>query len=370
MSSGQSASGKRTPLFEEYQRHGAKVVDFAGWDLPVQFSGGIINEHNAVRTRAGVFDVSHMGEIFVSGADAERLLQHLTCNDLSKVRDGGAQYNALINPAGGVVDDIIVYRFGPRDFLVCVNAANRETDARWITDHNSFDAEVRDESQDWGQIAVQGPRAVALVSALPGGAELAHLEPFHFARAAVCGVDLIAARTGYTGEDGMELFIPAPKTAAVWRALFDLDPELTACGLGARDSLRLEACYPLHGHELGTEISAIESGLGWIVKPDKGDFIGRDVLARQKESGAPRALVCFILDDPGIARHGDQVADASGNIVGVVTSGTKTPTINRAIGMALIRAEFKKSGGEGMQILVRGRALKAHMVPKPFYKRR
>ena len=358
---------KRTPLYERHIELGGKVVPFAGWELPVQYSG-IIAEHQAVRSRAGLFDVSHMGEIIVSGPESLLALQMMTCNDISVIADGAAQYNAIINPQGGVVDDIIVYRRAPEHYFVCVNAANTAKDFAWFTEHNRRRAQFVNKSAEYGQIALQGPAAESILGKLLPASDVKALRYFHFMERELAGAQLLIARTGYTGEDGFELFVPWAKTAAIWDLILDRGaPEgLIPCGLGARDSLRLEACYPLHGHELGDEISAIESGLGWIVKPAKGEFCGRDVLSRQKAEGAPRSLAGFFVEDAGIARNGDKVFAESGGEIGYVTSGTKTPSVGRALGLALVTRAAAKPGTK-IAIEVRGKRLAAQVVERPFY---
>lgn len=356
---------KRTPLFEEHQKLGGKIVGFAGWELPVQYSG-VIAEHNAVRSAAGLFDVSHMGEIFVSGPQAEAALNALTCNDVSKLVDGKAHYSAITNERGGVVDDIIIYRYNPQFFLVCVNASNSDRDFEWLTKHNKFDAKIENKSAEFGQIALQGPKAEEILSKLEPKCRT--LQYFHFLESEVAGIPTIIARTGYTGEDGFELFVPSAQTAAMWRKLLEVGAPngLIPCGLGARDSLRLEACYPLHGHELSEDISAIESGIGWVVKLDKGDFTGREKLAAERANGAARALIGFIVEDPGIVRENEKLFSTDGQEIGYSTSGTKTPTIGKALGMALVKKSHSEIGSEFLAE-VRGRKLRCRVVKKPFY---
>lgn len=356
---------KRTPLFEEHQRLGGKIVGFAGWELPVQYSG-VIAEHNAVRAAAGLFDVSHMGEIFVTGPQAEAALNALTCNDVTKLTDGKAHYSAITNERGGVVDDIIVYRYDPKRYLVCVNASNSDRDFEWFTKHNRLDARFENKSADFGQIALQGPRAEEILALLEP--KVKSLEYFHFFESEVGGVPAIIARTGYTGEDGFELFVPAALTPQIWRKLLEVGAPygLIPCGLGARDSLRLEACYPLHGHELSEDISAIESGIGWVVKLDKGEFTGRTRLAEERANGAKRALIGFIVEDPGIVRENEKLFSLDGQEIGHATSGTKTPTIGKALGMALVKKANSEIGSEFLAE-VRGRRLKCRVAKKPFY---
>jgi len=357
---------KRTALYDWHKNNGGKIVDFAGWELPVQYTG-VIPEHKAVREAAGLFDVSHMGEVFVTGPEAEAALEYLTCNEVSSLSDGKAQYSALLNEKGGVVDDIIVYRFSRTRYLVCVNASNASKDFDWMVRHNKHQAEIVNQSAEFGQIALQGPKAAQIISKLCDS-KVTSLEYFHFCEAKILNVPVIAARTGYTGEDGFEFFVPWDSTEKIWCAILEAGkPDgLIACGLGARDSLRLEACYPLHGHELGDEISALASGLSWVVRFNKGDFVGASALTNEKKQGTKRALVGFFVDDPGIARHGDRVLDQNGKEIGIVTSGTKTPTLNRALGLALVDKDFAKNDTT-IFTEVRGKSLRSHVVKKPFY---
>jgi aminomethyltransferase len=361
---------KRTTLYDEHVRLGGKMVEFAGWEMPVQYSG-VIAEHCNVRERVGIFDVSHMGEIWVTGPEAQSALDFLTCNKVASLVDGKAQYSALLNEKGGVIDDIIVYRFSSERFLLCVNASNADADFEWMKAKNPTSAVITNASAEYGQIAVQGPRAIELVAPLVKGADLLQVKPFHFIEADLLGTRVIIARTGYTGEDGVEIFIKQDRTLDLWRLLLEHGQSygVLPCGLGARDSLRLEASYPLHGHELSPDISALESGLGWIIKFDKGDFIGREVLLAEKEKGVARKLVGFFLDDAGIARQGDTlVIPGSSDTVGVVTSGTKTPTVQRALGMALLATPYAAVDTQ-IAVVVRGREIKGHVVSLPFYKR-
>jgi aminomethyltransferase len=360
---------KRTPLFHEHVKLGGRIVSFAGWELPIWYSS-IIAEHTAVRTAAGLFDVSHMGEIFVEGPEAERLIDHLTCNDVKKIVDGKAQYNAILNEAGGVVDDIIVYRYSSTRYLICVNASNAARDFAWFQERNTFDAEVTNRSAEFGQIALQGPRSVETIERLSGGAKASALPYFSFADLELGGIAVTVARTGYTGEDGFEIFVPAADTPRLWALLMAAGAGfgLVPAGLGARDSLRLEACLPLHGHEISESVSALEAGLGWIVKLDKGDFIGRTRLAEMKAVGVPRGLIGYVVDDPGIARQGDALVDEHGTVIGVTTSGTKTPTVNRAIGLAIVPTRYTAVDTK-LGVMVRDRRLACHVVKRPFYKR-
>jgi len=360
---------KKTPLYDEHLRLNGKIVEFAGWQMPVQYSG-VVAEHVAVRERVGLFDVSHMGEIWVTGPNAEKALDYMTCNKVSSLYDGKAHYSAILNERGGVVDDIIVYRCSQERFLICVNASNADKDFEWLTKHNPTDATIVNASAEYGQIAVQGPKAIELVTPLVAGADLSTLKYFHFVECEILDSPVIVARTGYTGEDGVEIFVKAEKTVEVWRLLLENGAVqgVLPCGLGARDSLRLEAALPLHGHELDEDITALESGLGWIVKFDKGDFIGKEALLKQRDGGLPKKLVGFFLDEAGIARQGDTVATPDGTHVGVVASGTKTPTVNKALGMAFVETPSAALDTK-ITFVVRGRAIAGHVVPLPFYKR-
>jgi aminomethyltransferase len=360
---------KKTPLYDEHLRLNGKIVEFAGWQMPVQYSG-VVAEHVAVRERVGLFDVSHMGEIWVTGPNAEKALDYMTCNKVSSLYDGKAHYSAILNERGGVVDDIIVYRCSQERFLICVNASNADKDFAWLTKHNPTDAKIVNASAEYGQIAVQGPKAIELVTPLVTGADLSTLKYFHFVECQMLNSPVIVARTGYTGEDGVEIFVPADKTVELWRLLLEHGAShgVLPCGLGARDSLRLEAALPLHGHELSEDITALESGLGWIVKFDKGDFIGKEALLTQQAAGLPKKLVGFYLDDAGIARQGDTVATPEGTQIGVVASGTKTPTVNKALGMAFVETPYTELDTK-LTFVVRGRSIAGHVVPLPFYKR-
>ena len=360
---------RRTPLYDHHVRLGGKIVPFAGWEMPVQYSG-VVAEHVAVRQQAGLFDVSHMGEIFVTGPEAEVALDNMTCNDVKPLADGKALYSAITTEKGGVVDDIIVYRYSRERYLLCVNASNAERDFAWFTKHNRWKATFENRSAEWGQVALQGPKAERILIELTRDESWKKLGYFFFRDATILGSKAIVARTGYTGEDGFEIFFPWAKTGDLWDGLLEAGRPhgLVPAGLGARDSLRLEACLPLHGHELAEDVSAIESGIGWAVKVDKGPFIGREVLAKQRRDGAPRALVGIFVDDAGIVRHQDVVKSEAGVVIGAVTSGTKTPTVNKALGLALVDAKFRDVGTK-LIVEVRGRPLRAHVVARPFYKR-
>ncbi|HSM91714.1 MAG TPA: glycine cleavage system aminomethyltransferase GcvT [Anaeromyxobacteraceae bacterium] len=358
----------RTPLYDTHVEAGARIVDFAGWEMPVQYAG-ILEEHEAVRTRAGLFDVSHMGEVVLRGPRAADALGRLFTNDLRRLVDGQAQYGCLCRPTGGIVDDVIVYRRAAEDWLVCVNAGNRQKDFEWLRAGEGPGVTVANESDDWAQLALQGPKAAAIVQRLTR-TDLSKVQTFHFVPAEVAGVPCIAARTGYTGEDGFELFCPADRAAGLWGALLDAGKGEGAipCGLGARDSLRLESAYRLYGSDMDDETTPLEAGLAWVVKLDKGDFVGREALLAQKARGLGRRLVGFTLTDRGIPRHGYPVL-RDGVTAGVVTSGTLSPTLKIPVGLAYVPAELAAEGAT-FAVGIRGRAVAARVVKTPFYSRK
>ncbi len=343
------------------------MVDYCGWDMPVEYSG-IVREHLAVRTAAGLFDVSHMGEIDVRGPQALALLQHVTCNDVSALHDGQAQYSALMLPSGACIDDCVVHRFSPEHYFICVNAANTDRDFAWIVQCNTFGADVKNVSAEYSQIALQGPKSVEIMRKL-ASSDPSDLKYYWFRPETCAGVKGILARTGYTGEDGFEFYFPPASSAELWNALLDAGKNegLIPAGLGARNTLRLEAGYPLYGHELDDETTLIEANLGWIVKLGKGDFVGGDVLRRQKAQGAPRKLIGFEMIDPAPARDGYAVL-VEGAPVGKVTSGSPAPYLKKNIGMAFVPSKYAEVGRE-IQIQVRTRQANARIVPLPFYKR-
>jgi aminomethyltransferase len=356
----------RTPLYDVHVQSGARMVEFAGWDMPVQYSG-VLDEHEAVRTRAGLFDVSHMGEVVFRGPKALEGLNRVFTNDLSGVADGQAQYGCLCREDGGIVDDVVVYRRSAEDLLVCVNAGNRQKDFQWLRDH-AGGAQVVNESDDWVQLALQGPRAQAILQPITG-ADLSRLKAFHFTEGEVAGVPCTIARTGYTGEDGFELFCRPALGVKLWKALMEAGKAegLVPAGLGARDTLRLEVAYRLYGNDMDDATTPLEAGLGWVVKFDKGDFIGREALLRQKAGGLPRKLVGFVLTDPGIARHGFDVLH-DGRKVGVVASGTRSPTMKTSIGLAFVPPALAAEGST-FAVDIRGRPASAQVVKTPFYTR-
>ena len=359
---------RRTPLYEAHLKAHGKLVDFAGWELPVQFKG-IVEEHAAVRTAAGLFDVSHMGEVFITGSKALETTQRLLSNDVARLKDGQAAYSGLLYDSGAFVDDVIVYRFSPEKFLVVINGANVQKDVAWMKDH-AFGASVEDRSDDYAQLAVQGPKAAAIVQALTR-TDLSGVAWYHHAgEGRVAGIACFIARTGYTGEDGFELYCAPRDAVKLWDALLDQGAKdgLVPAGLGARDSLRLEMKYSLYGNDIDADHTPLEAGLSWIVKMDKGEFIGRAALEKQKAAGVARKLVGFTTIDKGIARHGYPVLKA-GRAVGVVTSGTMSPSLKKAIGMAYVPAALSELGAT-FDIEIRGRAVPAVVVKTPFYQPR
>jgi aminomethyltransferase len=357
----------RTPLHDVHVRAGARMIEFAGWEMPVQYEG-LLAEHEAVRTRVGLFDVSHMGEVVFRGPRALETLQRLFTNDLSRCGDGQAQYGCLCREAGGIVDDVVVYRRAADDLLVCVNAANRQKDFEWLKGH-AGGADVANESDAWAQLALQGPLAAQVLQKLTS-VRLASVGTYRFTTGGVAGVPCLIARTGYTGEDGFELFSPADRGPALWSALMDAGEQegIRPAGLGARDSLRLEMAYRLYGSDMDDGTTPLEAGLAWVVKLEKGNFVGRDALILQKEAGLTRKLVGFTLTDPGIARHGHPVLQ-DGNRVGAVTSGTRSPTLGISIGLAYVPPALAAEGST-FAIDVRGRAVAAKVVKTPFYARK
>jgi len=355
---------KKTPLNEVEKELGGRMVDFGGWELPVQFSG-ILEEHQAVRTQVGVFDVSHMGEITVKGPQALELLQKATCNDVAQLTDGRAQYSGLLYPAGGFVDDILIYRLAADDYFVVVNASNSDKDFEWLRQcAQDHDADVRNESANYAQLAIQGPEAERVLQPMTD-VSLAPMKYYRFATGSVDGAPAIVSRTGYTGEDGFEVYVAPGDAPRILRKL--VAAGVKPCGLGARDTLRLEAKMALYGNDIDDTTTPIQADLGWIVKLDKGDFNGRDVLQREKSEGPPRKLVGFEMIDRGIARHGYPIVDG-GDEVGIVTSGTHSPTLKKSIGLAYLPLD-KSAPGSEFTVMNRGKETRARVVPTPFYKR-
>ncbi len=355
---------KKTPLNELERELGGKMVDFGGWELPVQYTG-ILEEHETVRTRAGVFDVSHMGEVTVRGRQALELLQKSTCNDVGKLEDGRAQYNGLLYPTAGFVDDILIYRNSGDDYFVVVNASNTDKDYEWLVEcAKGMDVEVKNVSADYAQLALQGPDAERILQPMTD-VKLSSMKYYRFAHGNVDGVPALVSRTGYTGEDGFEVYVAPAHGSRIMRRF--LAAGAGPAGLGARDTLRLEARMALYGNDIDHSTTPLEADLGWIVKLDKGDFMGRDVLEREKSEGPRRKLVGFEMIDRGIARHGYPVV-AENEEIGVVTSGTYSPTLKKAIGLAYLPLDKSAQGSEFM-VLIRGKETRARVVPTPFYKR-
>ena len=360
---------RKTPLNPVHRELGAKMVAFGGWEMPVEYSG-LIAEHMAVRSAAGLFDVSHMGELEVQGAGAVAFLQRVTSNNVSKLADGQAQYSALPLPTGAPADDVIVYRRGPERFLLVVNAGNIEKDLRWLEEQAPAQCTVTNRSDGYALIALQGPKSPQILQGLTS-VDLAALRYYHFAEGDVASHPVTVARTGYTGEDGFELFVAPDRAADLWKRLLDAgkDAGLVPAGLGARDTLRLEAKMCLYGNDMDETTTLVEAGLGWIVSLDegKGDFVGRGVLEAQKREGAARKLVGFEMVDRGIARHGYPVY-VGDEPSGSVTSGSYAPFLQKNIGLCYLPAP-RAAVGTPFNVDIRGRRVAARVVPTPFYKR-
>jgi aminomethyltransferase len=357
----------RTPLYNAHRRAGAKMVEFAGWEMPVQYKG-IIEEHEAVRRQAGLFDVSHMGEIEVRGEGALDLCQRISANDVAGMTAFQAQYNLLLNESAGVVDDVIFYRLAPNVFFICVNAANSDKDYRWIGNHAGKTVEVENVSAKYAQLALQGPLAAKILQALTAF-DLGQIKSFRFVFADVAAIRCLVARTGYTGEDGFELYCHAVDGSRLWNALLESGSAdgLIPVGLGARDTLRLEKAYPLYGHELDDTTTPLEAGLAWVTKFSKPSFIGREVLLQQKREGVKRRLVGLELLEPGIARSGYELFK-DGRAVGRVTSGTKSPTLGKSIALGYVASEDAHTGNV-LEVEIRRRRIPSKLVSLPFYRR-
>lgn len=359
---------KKTPLYDVYPAYKGKIIDFGGWALPVQYSS-ILEEHEAVRTRAGLFDVSHMGEIEVKGPDALANIQKWITNDASKLANGQALYSPMCHEHGGTVDDLLVYKRADNDYLLVVNAANIEKDYEHVTSYSFGDVSVTNRSADMAQLALQGPLAEQVLQRLTD-VDLATIKYYWFLEDVdVAGVNCLISRTGYTGEDGFELYCAADDVATLWKAILaegQADGVLPI-GLGARDTLRFEARLPLYGQEITDEISPLEAGLGFFVKLDKGDFIGRDALAKQKEAGVARKLVGFEMIERGIPRTHYEI-QVDGVRIGETTTGTMGPTVKKNIGLGLIDVQYATIGQE-IEVIIRNKPVKAVIVKTPFYKR-
>jgi aminomethyltransferase len=363
---------KRTPLNEAHRRVGGRMVEFGGWDMPVQYPAGTVNEHVRTRTHAGLFDVSHMGEVDVRGPDAIAFVNRLTSNDASKLVDGQAQYTALTTPQGTVIDDLLVYRLAEDHLLLVVNAGTTDKDWEWIKSHHAGEnVELRNASAEYCQLALQGPDAILILEQLTE-TNLAEIKYYHFTQGQVDGIDAIISRTGYTGEDGFEVYAAPERAEQLWNKILDAgnygtDEGVLPCGLAARNTLRLEAGMALYGHEIDENTTLLEANLGWITKLNKGDFIGREALAKQKEEGIKRKLIGFEVTDRGIARDEQDIL-VNGERVGRATSGSPAPFLKKNIGMGYVPVEFSIAG-TALEIDVRGRMVSAQTVPLPFYKR-
>jgi aminomethyltransferase len=368
---------RKTPLNQAHRAMGAKMIEFGGWDMPIEYprTGGLIAEHKAVRGGVGIFDVSHMGDVRVRGRSSGAGLaavEYITMNDVSRLAMGQAEYSAMLYPEGTFVDDLIVHRLGEDDFLLVINAGTREKDVAWIRENTkSFDCEVIDLSDTYTQLAIQGPRAADVLRRL-GYAEAAELPSYWFAYGTICGLsDVLMARTGYTGEDGFEIYVPSDIETSenVWRSVLEAGREygILPCGLGARNTLRLEARLPLYGHEISQEISVWEAGLGRFCKMEKGEFVGRSSLARLK-STVTRRLAGLEMIDRGIARDGYPCQNKEGHVIGKVTSGSPSPTLGKNIALAYLPVDFAELATI-VYVEIRGQKLKAQVVPTPFYRR-
>ncbi len=348
-----------TPLYAAHVAASARIVDFAGWAMPVLYTG-ILEESRAVRNAVGIFDISHMGRVHVSGAGATDLLQSLTSNDVAALLPSDAQYSLLTNPQGGIIDDIIVYREGEEAYLVVINASNTDKDLDWIHSHTPSGVHIENRTSATAMIAVQGPKAPQMVATLAESPDLLSLDRFQYATATLRGASATFCRTGYTGEDGFEIIVPAQNALDVWNAL--LAAGATACGLGARDALRIEAGYPLYGHEIDDTTSPVEAGLMWVVRSEKGAFTGREAIQAVKEAGPKRRLVGLRLQERIVPRQGYTVYKGAAP-VGTVTSGVFSPTVNHSIAMAYIAASYARNGTE-VEIAIRDKRAVATVVPK------
>ena len=366
---------RKTALNAVHRQMGAKMVEFNGWDMPVEYpsAGGIMAEHNAVRTGVGIFDVSHMGDIRLSGPQALAAVQHISMNDAARLAVGQAQYSALLYPQGTFVDDVIVHRLGEQDYLLVINAGTREKDFNWVRDNTrKFDCQVEHLSDDFSQIAIQGPKGVNLLQKLTD-ADLAAVKFYWVTRGTVCGLkNILIARTGYTGEDGFEIYIPADESTSVrvWQEILDAGQEFRAvpCGLGARNTLRLEAKLALYEHEISDTINVWEAGLDRFIKMERPDFIGRAALEQAKAQGLKRTLVGLEMIERGIARDGYKVLDDNGKEIGYITSGSPAPFLKKNIALAYVPPVFAPFGTQ-VKVEIRGQGVGAQVVPTPFYKR-
>lgn len=356
---------KKTPLNRIHHQYGARMIDFAGWEMPVQYESAL-NEHHCVREAVGAFDVSHMGRFEITGPDALSFVQRMTCNDVARLADGQAQYSAFLTPQGTFIDDIVVYRFDARKIFICVNAATRAKDYAWLLEHRHGEYDLVDRSSEYAQLAVQGPRAIRVLQKLTP-VDLSAIKFYWFAEGEIAGVDAILSRTGYTGEPGYELYVPAGDAESVWEAVFEAGASADICpaGLACRNSLRLEMKYPLYGNDIDDTTTPYEAGLGWIVKLGTG-FIGEDILETQKREGVSRRLAGFQMVDPGIARDGFPIY-LDGNPVAQATSGGFSPSLGKSIGLAYLPVD-RSSPGTAIEVEIRGKRRRAEVVKTPFYR--
>ncbi|MCX8072492.1 MAG: glycine cleavage system aminomethyltransferase GcvT [Candidatus Binatia bacterium] len=361
----ENTSLARSPLHERHRALRARFIAFAGWEMPLQYRS-VTEEHLAVRQTAGLFDVSHMGEIELCGAHALAAVQRLATNDAERLQPGRGQYSLLCLPSGGVIDDLVVYRLEIDRFLLCVNAINTEKDVRWLQEHAAAITSVVDRSREYALLALQGPRATSILSAVAGNTTLAQTPRYGCVTIAPAGKPAFCSRSGYTGEDGWEIFCSWDDAPAIWDALLDCGGPLglLPCGLGARDTLRIEAGLPLYGHEIDETTTPIEAQLQWAVRCEKHEFVGKDVLCRQKACGVARKLVALLLTEPGIPRQGYKIVK-DGSRIGVVTSGCKSPVLGTGIGLGYV-ASAEAEVGNRVQIEIRERLVPAEIVARPF----
>lgn len=360
---------KKLALHDKHAALGGKMVPFAGFEMPVQYEGVNV-EHETVRNDVGVFDVSHMGEFLLTGPEALDLIQKVTTNDASKLTIGRAQYSCMPNGKGGIVDDLIIYRIKEEQYLLVVNASNIEKDWDWISSHNNFDVEMRNLSDDYSLLAIQGPKAVEAMQSLTS-IDLAAIKYYHFVVGPFAGIEhVIISATGYTGSGGFEIYCKNSEVAQVWDKVFEAGADfgIKPIGLAARDTLRLEMGFCLYGNDIDDTTSPLEAGLGWITKLAKDDFIDKDFLAKQKEEGVQRKLVAFEMVDRGIPRHDYEINDADGNVIGRVTSGTMSPSMKKAIGLGYVTLDHASVDSE-IYINIRNKGVKAQVVKLPFYKK-
>jgi aminomethyltransferase len=359
---------KKTKFFNIHKNLGAKIVEFAGYYMPVQYSS-IIAEHKAVRSSVGIFDVSHMGEVFISGDKALDFVQYITVNDASKLTSGRVQYSAMCYPDGGIVDDLLVYRLDENEFMLVINAANIEKDFKWMVDNNKFNVKLENLSDEYSLLAVQGSESGNVIKKITD-VDLDRLEYYHFKTAVVAGVDMILSRTGYTGELGYEIYFKGDEIKAedVWNKIIDAGKEfnIMPAGLAARDSLRLEMGFCLYGNDIDQTTNPFEAGLGWITKPDKGYFIGRDALLKIKAEGLKRKLSAMISDEKAFPRHGYKISYA-GKIIGQVTSGTVSPMLEKPVALGYLETEYTKAGSD-VNFIIREKEIPAKVVKLPFIK--